>query len=84
MAARKNLRHIEEARKKIQASQLINRLTANALADQEIMTPSQVQSAKILIGKVVPDLKSVENTGDLSVTINRSTVYEAPPERDKS
>jgi len=28
------------------------------------MTPSQVQAAKIVIGKVIPDLKAVEHSGD--------------------
>jgi len=63
MAARKQLWHPDEVKKRIQTSQLINRLTQNALSDDEIMTASQVNSAKILLNKVVPDVKSIEVTG---------------------
>lgn len=59
MAKRKQLWHPDEVRQKIQVSQLINRLTENALSDVEIMSASQVNSAKILIGKAVPDLSAV-------------------------
>lgn len=65
MAKRKQLWHPDVVRQKIQASQLINRLTQNALSESgEIMTPSQVQSAKILLGKAIPDLSSQQLTGD--------------------
>ncbi len=70
MAKRKQLFHPDEVRKKIQVSQLINRLTANALSDEEIMTPSQVNSAKILIGKAVPDIKAVEHLGGIDLDLN--------------
>lgn len=55
-------KHSEEIRKKIQASQLINRLTNHALGKAK-MTTTQVQAAKILLGKAVPDLKALEVTG---------------------
>lgn len=64
MAKRKQLWHPEEVRKKIQTSQLINRLTEHALSDEPIMDASQVAAARALIGKVVPDLKAVEHTGE--------------------
>lgn len=64
MAKRKQLFHTDEVKQKIQTSQLINRLTNNALSDEEIMTPSQVTSANILLKKVLPDLKAVEHTGE--------------------
>lgn len=64
MAARKQLFHPDEIRKKIQASQLINRLTTHALASEPIMDASQVTAAVKLLGKVVPDLKAVEHTGE--------------------
>jgi hypothetical protein len=63
MAKRKQLWHPDEVRQKIQASQLINRLTENALSNDEIMTASQVNSAKILLGKAIPDLKAMELSG---------------------
>lgn len=63
MAARK-LRpfHSDEIRAKIQASQLINRLTDHAFGKIEL-SPAQVQSIKILLGKSVADLSSVQLTG---------------------
>lgn len=64
MATRKQLFHPDEVRKKIQASQLINRLTKHALSDQPVMDASQVTAAVKLLGKVVPDLKAVEHTGE--------------------
>lgn len=60
MAGRNNTSHIQRAREKIRASQLINRLMENALADEEILTAGQIKSAEILIRKVIPDLKQVE------------------------
>jgi hypothetical protein len=63
MAARLNARHDEEARKKIQTSQLINRLHSNAMGEVD-MTPAQVQSAKILLDKSLPNLASVTVGGD--------------------
>lgn len=80
MAARKNLRHAEEIKQKIQASQLINRLQMNALADEEFMTPGQIASANSLLDRVVPKLKAVEHSGEVGVTINRRTIYEKKPD----
>lgn len=64
MAAR-NKRELDElTRKKIKTSQLINRLTDHALADQPIMDASQVQAVRILLNKCIPDMKAVEVSGD--------------------
>jgi hypothetical protein len=52
MAARLNPRHSEMVRSKIQASQLVNRLTDHALGNVE-MTATQVQAAKILLDKTL-------------------------------
>lgn len=68
MATRKQLWHPDEVRQKIQASQLINRLTKHALSKEPIMDASQVNAAVKLLGKVVPDLKAVEHSGGLDVT----------------
>lgn len=63
--AKRNKRELDElTKKKIQASQLINRLTDHALADVSIMDASQVNAAKILLNKIIPDLKAVEHSGD--------------------
>lgn len=64
MAARLNKRHDDEARNKIQVSQLINRLQANALGKLKAeMSPGQVKSATALLAKRLPDLKAMEHTG---------------------
>lgn len=63
MAARINkTEHDEKTKRLIRASQLLNRLTSHANGEIE-MSQSQVAAAKIVIGKVVPDLKAVEHTG---------------------
>lgn len=64
----------EKARMRIQASGLINRMIDHAggqlKADgSELMTPSQVQAAKVLIGKVLPDLKALEHTGSIGTLV---------------
>lgn len=58
MAARLNPRHSEMVRAKIQASQLVNRLTAHALGDAE-MSATQVQAAKILLDKTLSNAPQV-------------------------
>lgn len=63
MAARTNKPlHDDRTKERIRASQLLNRLTQCANGEVE-MTPAQVQAAKIVIGKIVPDLKAMELTG---------------------
>lgn len=63
MAARtKRIRHDDDTRAKIQASQLVNRLQDNALGNLKVeMTAGQVRSAEILLRKSIPDLSSTEN-----------------------
>lgn len=80
MAARKNTHISEEVKKKIQTSQLINRLQTNALADEEIMTAGQISSAQALLDRVLPKLKAIDHSGDVTTTVVRRTIYEAPPE----
>jgi len=64
MATRKQLWHPDEVKKRIQASQLINRLQDHALCeDGGKMTDSQVRAAFGLLDKVVPNLKAVEHSG---------------------
>ena len=63
MAARKNKPlHDDKTKDRIRASQLLNRLNsfANGTVD---LTAAQVNAAKIVIGKVIPDLKAIEHTG---------------------
>ena len=74
MAARKNrIQQTQATRDKIQSSQLINRLTKHALSDEDVMTTSQVNAAKILLGKTIPDVSSVDVNAnvDAELTIVR-------------
>ncbi len=63
MAARLNPRHQLDVRRKIQASQLINRLM-NHVNGENDMANSQVKAAEILLRKCLPDLSQVEGAGD--------------------
>ena len=64
MAARINKTHHDDKTKRlIQASQLLNRLIMHANGEIE-MTSSQVNAAKVVIGKSIPDLKAMELTGE--------------------
>lgn len=73
MAARKNLSHPDRVRRRIQTSQLVNRLTAHVLGEVE-MKPSQVAAALGLLKKTVPDLSAVEHSG----RIERKDVTDQP------
>jgi hypothetical protein len=55
--------HQDDVRAKIQTSQLVNRLTDHALGNVEL-SPTQVRAIEILIKKTLPDLSTVELTGD--------------------
>ena len=62
MATRKNLLHADKTKDLIRASQLLNRL--NSFVNGEVdLSPAQVQAAKIIIGKVIPDTRYVEHAG---------------------
>lgn len=61
MAARTTkIRHDQETRKKIQAAQIINRLTQCVMGEVEL-TAAQVSAAKTLLDKSLPSLQSVES-----------------------
>jgi hypothetical protein len=55
--------HEEKTKALIRASQLLNRLTLNENGEVE-MTPTQVQAARIVIGKAIPDMKAIEHSGN--------------------
>lgn len=58
-------RHQEDVRAKIQASQLINVLQNHALdANSGELSASRLKAIEILLKKSVPDLSSVEITGE--------------------
>lgn len=59
-------KHQDEVRQKIQVSQLINRLqkyVAGELTDDDV-TPGRLEAIKILLRKALPDLSSVEMSGN--------------------
>lgn len=65
MAARLRQTHQEDVKKKIQASQLVNRIQNHALGETE-MTSTQLDAAKFLLNKLIsnaPTEQSVEHSG---------------------
>lgn len=60
MKAQKEL--TDRWKEKIRLSQMINRLEQCAMGEVEL-TPTQIKAAQLLLGKLVPDLARVENTG---------------------
>lgn len=67
MASRLNPKHDQRTREKIQTSQLINRLTKFVNGEVE-MQPAQVTAALGLLKKTLPDLASVEHSGELATS----------------
>lgn len=66
MAARKNkIRHDENTKAKIRASQLVNRLQAYVFGQVD-MKPAQVTAALGLLRKSIPDLSAVESKTELT------------------
>ena len=64
MAARtRKVRHDDETRRRIQTSQLINRLENHVLNATD-MSSTQLRAAEILLRKSLPDVSAVELSGD--------------------
>jgi hypothetical protein len=63
VAARVNkIRHDDETRAKIQASQLINRLQDHVFDNAEV-SQTQMKAIEILLRKTLPDLAAVQVSG---------------------
>jgi hypothetical protein len=62
--------HQDDIRRKIQASQLINVLQDHALTGEGEITPTRMKAIEILLRKSIPDLSSVELSGDQDNPIN--------------
>lgn len=73
MAARLRRDHDDYTRKRIQTTQIINRLQKFVHGEVE-MSSEQVQAAKVLLAKTLPDLKQVEHAGEIA----ERRVSEAP------
>ena len=84
MAKRKQLFHPDEIKKKIQTSQLINRLQDNAFADEEFLTTGQIKSIESLLDRTIPRLKAVDHTGDVALSGTIEVVTGVPRAKDKS
>lgn len=70
MAARHKTRIDEKTREKIKASQILNRLNKHILnedTEKEVMSASQVNAALGVLKKILPDLKAVEHSGEISI-----------------
>lgn len=73
MAARKNkVQHDDKTRDKIRTSQLLNRLHAYALSEDDPQTgksvelsSAQVKAIEVLLRKSLPDLQSISGEMDL-------------------
>jgi hypothetical protein len=61
----RKIRHDEDTRLKIKTTQLCNRLMAHAMGEVEL-SATQIQAIKILLGKTLPDLQSVEHSGEIA------------------
>lgn len=67
MAARLTKRLADQTRDGIQTSMLIKRVYGHALGEVE-MTATQLRAAEILLKKTLPDLQSIDHTGDVTFT----------------
>ena len=67
---KRNAMNIEEARNKIQTTQIVNRLTSHALGKlKKPMDTSQVAAALGLLKKSIPDIKEEHHTGNIKTTV---------------
>lgn len=62
----RKIRHDDETRAKIQAAAIIRRLHLHVEGKLDL-TPTQVSAAKLLLGKVLPDLVAADITADHTV-----------------
>ena len=62
--------HQEDVRRKIQVSQLINVLQDHALTGDGEISPTRMKAIEILLRKSIPDLSSVELSGDSDNPVN--------------
>ena len=53
----------DNARDKIQANGILNRVINHVVSEEGTLSVSQVNAARILLNKTIPDLKAMELTG---------------------
>ena len=61
-------RHQDDVRAKIGASQIVNRLQKHVNGELEL-SATQIQSARILLDKSLPNLQSTEVSGDMALEV---------------
>lgn len=83
MPRKAGYRHHEDTRKKIQAQLLINRLTEHVKSKTPTMDASQVNAARALLNKVLPDLSAVQHAGDADNPIKHSVEIHIVDPSDK-
>ena len=76
MAARKRKGLSEATRTRIKTTMLVKRLTEHALGGEDLMTVSQVNAARILLNKTLPDLSSIDMNADVSVSLPKKIPIE--------
>lgn len=54
-------RQVKSHTDSIQTSKILKRLAEHVFSKEDTMTASQVNAAKLLLGKVLPDLKAIDN-----------------------
>jgi hypothetical protein len=67
--------HQEDVRKKIQVSQLINILQNHALSGEGELPPTRMKAIEILLKKSMPDLSSVELSGDADAPVELKVTW---------
>lgn len=78
MAARTNkINHAQKTKDLIRASQLLNRLSKCAKGEVD-MSAVQVQAARIVIGKEIPDKKAIEHSTDPNKPMKGVLVWGTP------
>ena len=81
MAARKmKIKHQDDVRQKIQVSALINRVhdyATGKLSDDEV-SPNRLNAIKLLLSKALPDLSSVQHTGDSNNPVSMTITWQKP------
>ena len=77
ITAKLNPRHQQLIRDKINAGILVERLTECALGQLEL-TSQQMKAIEILLKKSVPDLSSVEMTGDADAPVLLKVITGVP------
>jgi len=69
MAARETKRIDHKTREKIKSTLIVKRLQDHILAAEDIMSVSQVNAARVLLNKVLPDLKQIELSGEVGMPV---------------